>query len=67
MKIVLNILGVLILLMGTIWILQGTGVFPVGFMANNMKYTYIGIFVDLVGIVLLIFANRKRKTTPPTQ
>ena len=30
MKWVLNILGVLLFLAGTVWILQGTGVFPVG-------------------------------------
>jgi hypothetical protein len=52
---------VLLFLMGTVWILQGTGIFPVGFMAYEMKYTYAGIVVDLLGIGLLVLANRRRK------
>jgi len=63
----LFILGVLLFLMGTLWILQGTGVFPVGFMANDMKYTYTGILVDLIGIVLIVLGARKKKPNPPAQ
>ena len=40
MKWIPIVFGVLLFLMGTVWILQGTGVYPVGFMANDMKYTY---------------------------
>lgn len=65
MRWVLNIVGVLMLLSGTWWILQGTGLAPVGFMANHIEYAYAGIVVDAVAIVLLIFANRRRKNTPP--
>ena len=64
MKWVLNILGVLMLLMGTVWILQGTGVFPVGLMANNMKYTYVGAVLDVLAVGLLIIANWRRKKLP---
>jgi hypothetical protein len=60
MRWILNILGILLFLMGTVWILQGTGIFPVGFMAHDMKYTYWGIALDLVGVVLLVLANRRR-------
>ena len=66
MRWVLNILGVLLFLAGTVWILQGTGVFPVGGMAYQTKWTYAGIVVDLVAIVLLIFANRPRRKLPPS-
>ena len=66
MKWILYILGVLMLLMGTVWILQGTGVFPVGFMANNMKYTYAGAVLDILAVGLLILANWRRKKLPPT-
>ena len=65
MKWVLNILGVLLFLMGTVWILQGTGLYPVGFMAHQMKYTYAGIVIDLVAIGLFFLANRRRKNLPP--
>jgi hypothetical protein len=66
MKWVLNILGVLLILMGTVWILQGTGVVPVGGMAYQTKWTYAGIVVDLVAIGLFIIANRRRKNLPPS-
>ncbi len=61
MKWVLIVLGVLFFLMGSVWILQGTGVFPVGFMAYDMKYTYAGIVLDLLGIGLLLLGLRRRK------
>jgi formate hydrogenlyase subunit 3/multisubunit Na+/H+ antiporter MnhD subunit len=66
MKWVLNILAVLLFLMGTLWILQGTGVFAVGMMANQMQYAYAGIVVDIVAIALFIIANRRRKHLPPS-
>jgi hypothetical protein len=66
MKWVLNILAVLLALMGTGWILQGTGVLPVGGMAYQMKWTYAGIVLDLVAVGLFILANRRRKNLPPS-
>ncbi len=66
MKWILNILGILLILTGTIWILQGTGVFPVGGMAYQNKWTYIGIVLDVVAIILLIIANRRRRKLPPS-
>jgi hypothetical protein len=66
MKWVLNILAVFLALMGTVWILQGTGVFPVGFMANQSKWTFIGIVVDLLAVGLFILANRRRRNQPPS-
>jgi len=66
MKWVLNILGVLLFLMGTVWILQGTGFYPVGLMAHQMKYAYAGIVVDIIAIGLFGIANRRRKHLPPS-
>ena len=60
------LLGVLLLLMGSILILQGTGVYPVGGMAYQMKWTYIGIVIDLVAIGLIVLASRRRKNLPPS-
>jgi len=64
MRWVLNILGVLLILTGTVWILQGTGIVPVGGMANQSQWTYIGIILDIVAIAVFIFANRRRKMPP---
>ena len=66
MKWILNILGVLLFLMGTVWVLQGTGLYAVGMMAHQMKYAYAGIVVDLIALGLLVIANRRRKNLPPS-
>ena len=66
MKWVLNILGVLLFMVGTLWILQGTGIYAVGMMANQMKYAYAGIVVDIIAIGLIVIANRRRKNLPPS-
>jgi hypothetical protein len=66
MKWALNILGVFLFLMGTIFILQGLGVYPVGLMAYQVKWAYIGTVLDLLGIGLIVLANRGRKNLPPS-
>ena len=60
MKIVVSVVGGLLFLIGVWWILQGTGIVPVGFMANHIQYAYLGAVTGVVGIVLLILANRRR-------
>jgi hypothetical protein len=59
MKWILNILGVILVLMGLLWILQGVNVLPGTMMSGHIQYTYIGIAVDALGIVLLVLANRR--------
>jgi hypothetical protein len=66
MKWILTILGVLLLIAGTVWILQGVGIYPVGFMAHQIKYAYYGILLDVIAIGVIIFANRRRKKLPPS-
>ena len=66
MKWAFSILGVLLFLMGTVFILQGIGVYPVGMMAFQSKWAYIGTFLDIVGIGTIMFANRRRKNLPPS-
>jgi hypothetical protein len=60
MRIVLNILGVLCLLVGCIWILQGINILPGSFMTGQTKWAIYGGFLAIVGIGLLIAANRGR-------
>ncbi|MCL4561333.1 MAG: hypothetical protein M1281_12045 [Chloroflexi bacterium] len=61
MKWVMNILGVLLVVVGVIWILQGLGVIPGSFMTGQIQYTYLGIVVGVIGGVLLFLANRRSK------
>jgi hypothetical protein len=67
MRWVLFILGVLLFLMGSVWILQGLGLYPVGGMAYQIKWTYAGIVVDLVGIGLIVLGSRRRKAPPSSK
>lgn len=57
-KIILNILGVLLILGGGVWILQGINVLPGSFMTGQIKWAIYGGISAVVGIALLVLANR---------
>jgi hypothetical protein len=58
MKTVLLIAGVLSILLGIWWVLQGTGVVPLGFMANHMQWAYRGAALAVIGAVLAFVSRR---------
>jgi hypothetical protein len=60
MKIVLIVVGVLLLLVGGVWILQGVGILPGSFMTGEMQWAVYGAIAALVGAALL-FAGFRRK------
>ena len=60
MRIALNVVGVLCLLVGCIWILQGTNVLPGSFMTGQMKWAIYGGLLMLAGAGVLVVANRRR-------
>ena len=60
MRITLNVAGVLCLLVGFVWILQGINILPGSFMTGQTKWAIYGGLLVLVGIGLLISANRRR-------
>lgn len=55
------IVAVLLILTGLVWIAQGTGVFPVGGMANHMEWTYIGLALEVIAAGLIVYALRARR------
>jgi hypothetical protein len=61
MKIALNILGALLVLIGTIWFLQGINVLPGSFMTGQTRWAVRGGIAVAAGIVLLISAKRKKQ------
>jgi hypothetical protein len=61
MKIVLNIAGVVLILLGSVWILQGINVLRGSFMSGQMQWAVRGGILAIVGIGLLSWANRKRQ------
>ncbi len=66
MKRVLNIVGVLLILIGSVWILQGINVLLGSFMSGQTQWAIIGIVAVIIGGGLLVFVNRRGKSAPST-
>ena len=64
MRIVLSIFGVLFILAGGTWFLQGINILPGSFMTGQIQWAIYGAIAVVVGIGILVFANR-RKASPP--
>ena len=61
MRIVWNIVGVLLVLTGIVWFLQGIGVILGSFMSNTTQWTLIGLLCMALGIGLLFLNNRRQR------
>ncbi len=59
MKWIGDIVGVILTLIGIFWILQGTGIVPIGVMANQGQWAIIGLGLGIVGVGLLVYINRR--------
>jgi hypothetical protein len=64
MRIALNVIAVLLLVMGTTWFLQGINVLPGSFMTGQIQWAVYGGMAAALGVILLIVANRRRRTSP---
>ena len=60
MRVTLNIAGVILVLFGTIWFLQGINILPGSFMTGQIQWAVYGGIAVVVGIGLLVKANRRR-------
>jgi hypothetical protein len=61
MRIVLNIVGVILVFFGGVWFLQGINVLPGSFMTGQIKWAVYGGVALVAGVIVLIWANRKKK------
>jgi hypothetical protein len=61
MRWVLLALGILMLLVGAVWVLQGLNIFTRGAMAGSTRWTVIGSVVGAAGIVLVVVAATRKK------
>jgi hypothetical protein len=52
------IVGVLAILAGAVWTLQGIGVIPGSFMSSNTTWVVIGLMTAVIGVVLVIWSRR---------
>ena len=64
MRIVSSLLGLLMLAMGSVWMMQGLGVGPAaimqGFMVGDLHWTIYGAILALVGIGQVVWSNTRR-------
>jgi hypothetical protein len=60
MQKILRLIGVILIVVGIIWILQGINVLPGSFMTGQIQWAYRGGIAAIVGVVLLVVARRRR-------
>ena len=64
-KIVLSVVGVLAVLLGALWMAQGLDIIGGSMMSGQTKYFVIGAILALVGVLLLVTANRRKPGHTP--
>lgn len=60
MKNTVRVGGVVLMLMGLIWFLQGINILPGSFMTGQIQWAVYGGIAVIVGAALLVAANRLR-------
>ena len=65
MRIVSSLLGLVMVLMGAVWMMQGLHVGPAaaimrGFMVNDLHWTIYGAILAAVGIAQVVWSNTRQ-------
>lgn len=58
MKSILSIIGILLILSGAVWFLQGINILPGSFMTGQIKWSVYGAIAILVGAGTIYFARK---------
>jgi hypothetical protein len=58
-KTALMMIGIILVLVGVVWILQGINILPGSFMTGQTKWAIYGGISAVIGIVLLVFGSRR--------
>jgi hypothetical protein len=58
-KLVLTIAGVLMVLLGGVWFLQGINVLPGSFMTGQTQWAIYGGVLAIAGVVVIVWARRR--------
>ncbi|HEY4211852.1 MAG TPA: hypothetical protein VGM84_10260 [Steroidobacteraceae bacterium] len=62
MRIVSSLIGVAMVLVGTVWILQGLDLaFRVGFMVGDPHWTLYGAILVVVGVGEVVWSNTRQR------
>ncbi len=59
-KWILNGLGLLLILSGCVWFLQGIGVLPGSFMSGQLQWAVNGGIAVVIGAAILFLTNRRQ-------
>ncbi|HVB00540.1 MAG TPA: hypothetical protein VNE42_04685 [Acidimicrobiales bacterium] len=59
-----GIIGVVLCLIGAVWIAQGTGALHGSGMSGHGQYAVLGVVVIAIGLVLLMWAKHVRRSRP---
>jgi hypothetical protein len=59
-RIIMRILGVLLIVMGSIWFLQGVNMLPGSFMTGQIRWAVYGGITAIAGAILVRLSGRRR-------
>jgi len=59
-RLLLLVVGIVVLLMGSVWAFQGAGYIGGSFMSNDPTWIYIGAGTAVVGLILAFLGIRSR-------
>lgn len=62
MAVIGRIVGVILVLFGAIWFLQGINVLPGSFMTGQIRWAVYGGIAMAAGVTLLLIARRRKPT-----
>lgn len=65
MRLLFVVVGIIVLLMGSVWAFQGAGYIPGSFMTNNPTWITIGAPTAAAGAILAVLGLRARKPLAP--
>jgi hypothetical protein len=60
MRIAGNIVGIILVLLGGLWIAQGSNLMAGSAMSGQSMWLWIGVVVAIVGVVALVWTNRRK-------
>jgi hypothetical protein len=63
MRWVFIVVGVIMILLGTVWLLQGLTLLPGTFMRGNPTWIVIGSLVDVAGVGLILLGLTRKRVT----
>jgi hypothetical protein len=59
--VIARVVAGLLLLIGTIWFLQGIGVLPGSFMSGQPRWAFNGAVAVAIGVILIVWSVRRAR------